>query len=92
MTVGSNQVSVGTAATLLASVPASTGYPGQVGTVELLADATVDVFLGGSGVTSSTGLKLKAGATTPLLVPMYAGESVYGITAASTATVGVLQT
>jgi hypothetical protein len=92
MTVGSNQVAVGTLATLLASVPATVGAPGQAGAVELYPDASVDVFLGGAAVTATTGLKLKAGGTVPVTVPLFPGDTLFGVVATGTATVGVLQT
>jgi len=88
--VGSGQVTVGTQAVLLASTPVST-VPGQIGAVLLYPDASVDAFLGGSNVTSSNGLKLKSGGTVPVLVPLFAGDALYGIVASGSATVGVLQ-
>lgn len=93
MAVGSNQVSVGTSATLLASVPAGAGggSPAQSGAVLLYPDATTDVFLGGANVSTTNGLKLKAAGTVPVTVPLFAGDVLYGIVATGTATVGVLQ-
>lgn len=84
-------MSVGTSATLLAAVPTGAGR-GQVGAVLLYPDASADVFVGGSSVSTSTGLKLKAAGTVPVTVPMFGGDALYGIVATGSATVGVLQT
>lgn len=91
MGLGSAQVTVGTQAVLLASVPANT-VPGVVGYVLLLADATVDAYIGGVNVSTTNGLKLTHAVTTPVTVPLSPGEALYGIVASSTATIGVLQT
>lgn len=90
MSLGSNQVTVGAQAVVLASVPTST-VPGLT-YVLLLADATVDVYLGGAAVSSTTGLKLTHAITTPITVPLAPGDVLYGVTGSGSATVGVLQT
>lgn len=90
MPVGSAQVSVGTGATLLASVPAST-VPGQVGAVLLFADATKEVYLGGANVSTTNGLTLTHGLTAPFVVPLFPGDVLYGCVSSGSGTVGVLQ-
>ena len=92
MAVGSGQISVaGTPATLLASAPVSSALTARQ-YVLLLADANFDVYLGGTGVTTSTGFKLAAATTAPLPLALYAGDAVYGVTGGSTATISVLVT
>jgi hypothetical protein len=82
--VASAQVTVTTTATALDQ---STSGPRSL----LLRNrGAVAVFLGGSGVTSSTGLQLDPGETLSLDVPKF-GAGVYGRTASSTARVDVLQ-
>lgn len=91
--VGSNQVAVGTStAVVLAGVPAEAVNIGPAATVWLLPDATNDVYLGGVGVTTSTGCKLTHG--TALVGPftLFAGDTLYAIASGGSATVGVLQT
>lgn len=83
------QVSVANTATLLAA--ARTGAPGT-GRVDITIEnfGTTDVFLGGSGVTTSTGMKLVGSPGAAITIPTTA--AVYGIVATSTQTVSVLET
>lgn len=83
MALACAQVSVGTSATLLAQGESD-------GTrVTLLNKGAADVFLGPSGVTTTAGLALAAGASfATLLEP---GENIYGIVASGTCTVHVLR-
>lgn len=81
MAMTSAQVSVGTTATALAQVTSPTEV-----TVKN-TDGTAAVFLGGSGVTTSNGLSLAAGATLGLTVD---GE-LFGIVATGTVTCHVLR-
>lgn len=80
MSMTSAQVSVGTTATVLV-----TGIKGSAELTIKNAGAA-SVFLGGSGVTTTTGLDLASGATVGLTVH----ESLYGIVATGTVTVHVL--
>jgi len=92
MAVGSGQISVaGTPATLLASAPQASP-PNATQYVLLAADANFDVYLGGTGVTTSTGFKFAAATTAPLPLALYPGDALYGVTSGSTATIGVLVT
>lgn len=88
MAVTSAQVSVGTTATELSAADTDTRL-GQTLIVKNASAATA-VFLGGSGVTTSTGLSLAAAAT--VTVELGQGEELYGIVAAATETVHVLRT
>lgn len=80
MGMTSQVVSVTTAATLLASVDG-------VAEVVIKNAGAASVFLGGSGVTTATGLELAAGATLTVQVD----EELYGIVAAGTADAQVLR-
>jgi outer membrane receptor protein involved in Fe transport len=83
--VSTSQKTATTAATLLASTSQF-----QSESVLVINQGSVSVYLGGtSGVTSSTGLELKpsGGAT----IALKQNESLYGITATSSARVDVLE-
>lgn len=77
-------VTVGTTATRLDDANASGGE------TLILRDATGDMFIGGSGVTTADGFPVKAADTTPITVPVDS-DGVYGIVAAATQTVKVLR-
>jgi hypothetical protein len=91
MTVGSQQYSVSTTAVLIGSAPASSQV-GPVGALLVLADATVDAYVGGANVSSTNGMKVTHAVTAPVPITLYPGDTVYAITASGTATLGVLQT
>ena len=76
-----SSISVGTTATLI--VPADNKNRNIY-----LHSGTGSVYVGGSDVTSSTGLHLSNGTTMPLFVPI--GETLYGITQSSSQTMIVL--
>jgi hypothetical protein len=80
----SSQTTVGTTATLVATVATAPDTDGV-----LVTASTTGVFLGGAGVTVSTGLPIPA--TTPVLVPTTGAEplSLFAVTATS-ATVSTL--
>ncbi|MFY9765372.1 MAG: hypothetical protein WAK42_10300 [Mycobacterium sp.] len=80
----STQTSVGTTATLVATVgraPDSDGLP---------VSSSAAAFIGGAGVTTTTGFPIAA--NTPVLVPTTGSEPLllYAVVASSTATVSVL--
>lgn len=80
----SAQTSVGTTATLVASIGS---VPDNSG---VLVQSSAAAFIGGSGVTTTTGFPIAA--NTPVLVPTTGAESLslYAVVASSTATVSVL--
>ena len=87
MAISSAQVSVTTSATLLSSTDTD-GISGS--SLSLVNQGSQTVYLGASGVTTATGFPLAAGASWSAdLAP---GEALYGIVAATTATVGVIRT
>jgi hypothetical protein len=59
----------------------------QAGALSITAIAGT-IYLGGGGVSGTTG----AGVTAPLRVPLFPGDQVYAVTASGTATITVLQT
>lgn len=82
--------SVGTSATDLTTTD-SAGDIGQVGMSVLIQnlDASAALYLGGSGVTTSSyGHKLAAG--TAVAIQLAPGEIVYGVVATGTINVGLL--
>lgn len=85
MAVASAQVTVGTTATLVSAVESdfSVGSAAKVKNT-----GAADVFLGGAGVTTTTGFALASGATTD--VPLGPGEQLFAV-AAATGTVHVLR-
>lgn len=74
-------VTVGTTATLIVE-------PDNKNRVVYLHSGTGSIYIGGSDVTSSTGVHLTNGTTIEIALPL--GESIYGITAASSQTMRVL--
>ena len=52
-------------------------------------DASINVFVGLTGVTSSTGLRLNTGETT-IIEPVVAGTDLYAISASGTPSVAVM--
>ena len=74
-----NQVTVGTAATLILT-------PSNSDKAEItIVTKGKDVWLGGSGVTIATGLNLQAGATVTLKIGR--NDSLYGVTDSATHTI-----
>jgi hypothetical protein len=87
MAVRTAQVTVTTSATALQSAADSAdSTPGN--SVSLYNTGATDAYVGGSGVTSSTGFLLKAGAV--LSFDLGSADVPYGITASGTTTVHVL--
>lgn len=82
MAVSASQVSVGTSATSILDV----GDSGAV--AEITNQGANPVFIGGSGVTTSTGYSLAAGAT--LRLTMSPEDEVFGIVASGSETVHVI--
>ena len=80
----SAQTSVGTTATLVATIGSAPDDDG------VLVSSSAAAFLGGAGVTTATGFPIAA--TTPVLVPTTGSEplALYAVVASSTATVSVL--
>jgi hypothetical protein len=85
---GSAQYALGTAATLVASAPASL-FPGPAGWFYAVA-GTAAVYLGAPGLTSSNGAPVSAGGTVSGY--LFPGDQVYALTASGTSTLAVLQT
>lgn len=84
MAFTSDQVSVGTTATLIS---ATAGVDSDC-LIKLGSAAGADVYLGGPGVTTSNGFPLSAGETIPTADLRY--DDLYGIVASGTETVYVL--
>jgi hypothetical protein len=80
----SGVVSVGTTATLICTVGSAPENDG------VLISASAAVFIGGPGVTASTGFPVTA--NTPVTVPTTGAESLalYGITSSSTSNVAYI--
>jgi hypothetical protein len=81
----SSQTSVGTTATLVATVgPTAPDNDG------VLVSSSVAAFVGGSGVTTTTGFPIPA--TTPVLIPTTGAEvlQLFAVVASGTATVSVI--
>ena len=85
---GSAQYAIGTAPTLVASAPAVSEV-GAVGWFYAVAGTAASVLLGASNVTSSNGAALAAGGT--MTGFLFAGDTVYALTASGTSTLSVLQ-
>jgi hypothetical protein len=82
--VSASRVTVASTATVIA---ASTSARASI---VVRNRGTVSVYLGGPTVTSSAGFELSAGDA--IGIELWPGESLYGITASSTARVDVLRT
>jgi hypothetical protein len=80
----SSQTSVATTATLVATVGSAPDSDG------LLVSSSAAAFIGGAGVTTTTGLPIAA--NTPVTVPTTGSEplSLYAVVTSGTATVSVL--
>ena len=80
----SAQTSVGTTATLVATISSAPDIDG------VSVNSSAAAFIGGSGVTTTTGFPIAA--NTPTLVPTTGSEPLllYAVVASSTATVSVL--
>lgn len=87
MAVTSAQKSVTTSATLLTATTAPSNFGASI--LATNRHATVSVYLGPAGVTSS-GYELKAGES--VATDLSPGEALYAIAASGTVTVHVLQT
>ena len=83
-TVNAGTILVGTSATLL---PASI-FPNRK-TWLMYNDGSVSIFLGGSTVTSTTGIPVGTGTLSPRID--LANAKIYGITAAGNATARILE-
>lgn len=83
MAISASRVTATTSAAVLAGPDAGDWPP-----VIIRNRGVVAVYLGGSDVTSATGWQLDAGES--LAVDLAQGESVYGITASSTAVCHIL--
>lgn len=88
MTIASKVVSVGTTATQINTAPRD-ATAGQTLLARIPTDAAVSVFLGGTGVTTSTGVEVKAGES--LTVELNRSEELYGIVSSGTVDVEVLE-
>lgn len=92
MAVGSNQYTVTSSPQLIASMPPATGSPGyqQTGSV-VINNTGATVYLGGSNVSTTTGLAVATSATTYFTVPLFPGDNLYAVCGTSSV-VSVLQT
>lgn len=89
MPVIGERVTVSTTATVILD-PANGGVVDKHGAIiKLPSTAGASVFLGGSGVTTTTGYELEVGDIVD--VSLVAGDVLYGIVAASTEDVHVLR-
>jgi hypothetical protein len=87
MAVTSNQVSVGTTATLIFTADTDGNL------IYLTMADSGNVHLGGAGVTTSTGMRIEHGsAMHPIEIKLGAGEALYGVTGTGTEVVTVLIT
>lgn len=91
MAVGSQQYAVTGTASIIASAPGD-ALPGAAGgpVAQVVVATTADIFLGGSNVSSSNGLKVSS-TTAPFPITLFPGDILYAV-ASTTATVSVLQT
>jgi len=87
MAVTSNQVSVGTTATLIFTADTDGNL------IYLTMADNGNVHLGGAGVTTSTGMRIEhATGMQPIEIKLGAGEALYGVTGTGTEVVTVLIT
>lgn len=89
MAVEGAQVSVGITATELTGTQTDT-LAGQSVVARLPSGAPASVFLGGTGVTTTTGFELTAGSS--VAMDLSDGERLFGIIATGTQTVHMLRT
>jgi hypothetical protein len=89
MSVVAAQISVTAVATKLSTTARSAGRSKASITIANV-DASVDVFLGGSGVTAAAGFKLVHG-TAAVTFQIGPNDDIYAITATGTAAVAVIQ-
>lgn len=83
MSITTNQITVAATATLIATIP-----DGGATVILTNIDATVTVYIGGSGVTTSIGKQLLAGQS--LSGTFNTDEDIYGIVSAGTLVVDYL--
>jgi hypothetical protein len=93
MAIGSNQVAV-TSTPAVVVVPAVNvnfpyNQPGPTRSVTIVNGAGGQVFLGGPGVTTATGLPLAASSS--ISISLYPGDALYAIAAGATSTVAYLE-
>jgi hypothetical protein len=87
MAVTSNQVSVGTTATLIFTADTDGNL------IYLTMADSGNVHLGGPGVTTSTGMRIEhSSGMQPIEIKLGAGEALYGVTGTGTEVVTVLIT
>jgi hypothetical protein len=84
-----NQVSIGTTATQIAAARTGVSGTGRV-SITILNTSTTPVFIGGSGVTASTGILLAGAIGASITINTTA--AVFGIVSAGTATVSEWET
>jgi len=87
MAVTSKQVSVGTTATLIFTADTDGNL------IYLTMADSGNIHVGGSGVTTSTGMRIEHGiGMQPIEIKLGAGEALYGVTGTGTEVVTVLIT
>jgi hypothetical protein len=82
-----SQASIGTAATLIVAARTGAAGTGRIA-VTLYNAGSATVYFGASGVTTSTGMPLPAGASATISTQ----AAIYGIAASGTQTIGVMET
>lgn len=86
MAISTAQVAVSTTAAKLTSTPTDSRAGSSIA---ITAPAAATLYIGGSGVTSTTGFAVAAGASVSL--DLQSGEDVYGVLASGTGTAYVLR-
>jgi hypothetical protein len=84
--ISTAQVAVSTTAAKLTTTPTDSRAGSSIA---ITAPSAADLYVGGSGVTSSNGFRVVAGAT--LTVDLQSGEDLYGVLASGTGTAYVLR-
>ena len=82
-----SQASIGTAATQIVAARAGAAGTGRIA-VTLYNAGSVTIYFGPSGVTTTTGMPLPAGASATINTQ----AAIYGIAASGTQTIGVMET
>jgi len=85
--ISTAQVAVSTTAAKLTSTPTDSRAGSSIA---ITAPVAATLYIGGSGVTSTTGFAVAAGASVSL--DLQSGEDVYGVLASGTGTAFVLRT
>jgi len=85
--IATSQASIGTSAALIVAARTGAAGTGRIAAT-LYNEGTVTVFFGPSGVTTSTGMPLPAGASATINTT----AAIYGISTIASQTIGVMET